>query len=164
MTIGPAPAVTFPAGNRAAPDPLSASLTPISRCSLLTHGEEIELGRRVRAGDRLARRTLIEKNLHLVVSVAVRYRGSGVRLDDLIQESNVGLIEAVERFDLEHSHRFPYAVWRILKAIQQAAADQSQAVRVPRNAKDRPEAWSARATSYARRSGVSPAKKSRRAG
>jgi RNA polymerase primary sigma factor len=123
MTIGPAPAVTFPAGNRAAPDPLSAYLTPISRCSLLTHGEEIELGRRVRAGDRLARRTLKEKNLHLVVSVAVRYRGSGVRLDDLIQEGNVGLIEAVERFDLERSHRFSYAVWRILKAIQQAAAD-----------------------------------------
>jgi RNA polymerase primary sigma factor len=106
MTIGPAPAVTFPAGNRAAPDPLSAYLTPISRCSLLTRGEEIELGRRVRAGDRLARRTLIGKNLRLVVSVAVRYRGSGVQLDDLIQEGNVGLIEAVERFDLERGHRF----------------------------------------------------------
>jgi DNA-directed RNA polymerase sigma subunit (sigma70/sigma32) len=113
MTIGPAPAVRSPARNRAAPDPLSAYLTRISRGSLLTRKEEIELGRRVRAGDRLARRTLIEKNLRLIVSVTVRYRGSGVPLDDLIQEDNVGLIEAVERFDPERGHRFAsYAVWR----------------------------------------------------
>jgi RNA polymerase primary sigma factor len=117
---------------------LSAYLTRISRGSLLTRREEIELGRRVRAGDRLARRTLIEKNLRLVVSVAVRYRGSGVPLDDLIQEGNVGLIEAVERFDPERGTRFAsYAVWRIRKAVQKAAADQSRPIRVPRYAKDR---------------------------
>jgi hypothetical protein len=83
------------------PDPLSAYLSRISRVALLTHREEVELGRRVRAGDRIARRTLIERNLRLVVSVAVRYRRSGVPLEDLIQEGNIGLIEAVERFDPE---------------------------------------------------------------
>jgi RNA polymerase primary sigma factor len=139
MTIGPAPAVKFPAGNRAAPDPLSAYRARESRGSLLTRAEEIELGRRARAGDRLARRTPIAENLRLV-SVAVRYRGPGVPLNDLIREGNVGLIEAVERFDPERSHRFSsYAVWRILKAIQKAAADQARAIRVPRNAKGRLE-------------------------
>ncbi len=122
---------------REAPDALWAYLSRISRGNLLTHLEEIELGRRVRAGDRLARRTLTEKNLRLVVSVAVGYRGRGVPLEDLIQEGNVGLIEAVERFDPEMGNRFStYAVWRIRKAVQRAAG-QSPAIRVPRNARDR---------------------------
>jgi hypothetical protein len=78
----------------------------MSRVALLAHWEEVELGRRVRAGDRIGRRTLIERNLRLVASVAVRYRRSGVLLEDLIQEGNIGLIEAVERFDPEHGYRF----------------------------------------------------------
>src|SRR5215204_4490260 len=136
--IDAASARRFPARYLAAPDPLSAYLSRISWGALLTQREEVELGRRVRAGDRLARRTLIEKNLRLVVSVAVRCRGSGVPLDDLIQEGNVGLIEAVERFDPERGHRFAsYAVWRIRKAVQKAAADRSRPIRVPRYAKDR---------------------------
>jgi RNA polymerase primary sigma factor len=123
------------------PDPLSAYLSRISRVALLTHREEVELGRRVRAGDRIARRTLIERNLRLVVSVAVRYRRSGVPLEDLIQEGNIGLIEAVERFDPERGYRFSsYAVWRIRKAIQKAVAAQSRTVRVPRTTRDRMEA------------------------
>jgi RNA polymerase primary sigma factor len=74
----------FAARDLAFPNPLSTYLSRISRGGLLTHGEEVELGRRVRAGDRIARRTLIERNLRLVVSVAVRYRRSGVPLEDLI--------------------------------------------------------------------------------
>jgi RNA polymerase primary sigma factor len=123
------------------PDPLPAYLSRISRVALLTHREEVELGRRVRAGDRIARRTLIERNLRLVVSVAVRYRRFGVPLEDLIQEGNIGLIEAVERFDPERGNRFSsYAVWRIRKAIQKAVATQSRTVRVPRTTRDRMEA------------------------
>jgi RNA polymerase primary sigma factor len=131
----------FPARDLAVPNPLSAYLSRISRGALLTHREEVELGRRVRAGDRIARRTLIERNLRLVVSVAVRYRRSGVPLEDLIQEGNIGLIEAVERFDPERGYRFSsYAVWRIRKAIQKAVAAQSRTVRVPRTTRDRMEA------------------------
>ena len=130
-----------PARNLAVPDALSAYLSRISRGGLLTHREEVELGRRVRAGDRSARRTLIERNLRLVVSVAVKYRRSGVPLEDLIQEGNIGLIEAVERFDPERGYRFSsYAVWRIRKAIQKATAAQSRTVRVPRTVRDRMEA------------------------
>jgi RNA polymerase primary sigma factor len=130
-----------PARDLTVPDPLSAYLSRISRVALLTHREEVELGRRVRAGDRIARRTLIERNLRLVVSVAIRYRRSGVPLEDLIQEGNIGLIEAVERFDPERGNRFSsYAVWRIRKAIQKAVATQSRTVRVPRTTRDRMEA------------------------
>ena len=82
--IDAASARRFPARYLAAPDPLSAYLSRISWGALLTQREEVELGRRVRAGDRIARRTLIERNLRLVVSVAVRYRRSGVPLEDLI--------------------------------------------------------------------------------
>jgi RNA polymerase primary sigma factor len=129
-----------PARDRAVPDAFSAYLSRVSRGELLTHQEELDLGRRVVSEDRLARRTLIEKNLRLVVSVAVKYGRSGVPLEDLIQEGNIGLIEAVERFDPEHGHRFSsYAVWRIRKAVQSAVADQSRALRVPRRAQDRLE-------------------------
>jgi RNA polymerase primary sigma factor len=129
-----------PARDLAVPDALSAYLSRISRVVLLTHREEVELGRRVRAGDRIARRTLIERNLRLVVSVAVRYRRSGVPLEDLIQDGNIGLIEAVERFDPERGYRFSsYAVWRIRKAIQKAVAAQSRTVRVPRTTRERME-------------------------
>jgi RNA polymerase primary sigma factor len=99
--IDAASARRSPARDLAVPDPLSAYLSRISRVALLTHREEVELGRRVRAGDRIARRTLVERNLRLVVSVAVRYRRSGVPLEDLIQDGNIGLIDAVERFDPE---------------------------------------------------------------
>ena len=139
--IDAASARRFPARDLTVPDPLSAYLSRMSRVALLTHREEVELGRRVRAGDRIARRTLIERNLRLVVSVAVRYRRSGVPLEDLIQEGNIGLMEAVERFDPERGYRFSsYAVWRIRKAIQKAAAAQSRTVRVPRRTRDRMEA------------------------
>src|SRR5215207_4864754 len=139
--IDAASARRFPARDLAAPDPLSACLSRISWGALLTQREEVELGRRVRAGARIACRTLIERNLRLVVSVAVRYRRCGVPLEDLIQEGNIGLMEAVERFDPERGYRFSsYAVWRIREAIQKAAAAQSRTVRVPRRKRDRVEA------------------------
>jgi RNA polymerase primary sigma factor len=120
--------------------PLSAYLSRIFRGNLLTHREEIELGRRVRVGDRLARRKLIERNLRLVVFVALKYHWSGVPLEDLIQEGNIGLIEAVERFDPELGNRFSsYAVWRIRKAVQRAAVTQSRIVRVPRGRHEKAE-------------------------
>jgi RNA polymerase primary sigma factor len=129
-----------PARDLAVPDALSAYLSRISRDALLAHREEVELGRRVHAGDRIARQTLIERNLRLVVSVAVSHRRSGVPLEDLIQDGNIGLIEAVERFDSEWGYRFSsYAVWRIRKAIQKAAAAQSRTVRVPRTTRERME-------------------------
>ena len=115
-------------------DALSSYLSRISRERLLRREEEIELARKVRGGDALARRTLTEKNLRLVISVAKRYRGMGLPFEDLIQEGSIGLIEAVERFDPERGYRFSsYAVWWIRKAVQEAAVDRSSVIRLPRN-------------------------------
>src|SRR5215207_3825891 len=83
------------------PELLAGYLKKIGRGRLLTHPEEISLSRRARAGDQRARRKLVERNLRLVVSVAKRYRGMGLPFEDLIQEGNIGLIKAVERFDPE---------------------------------------------------------------
>jgi RNA polymerase primary sigma factor len=117
---------------------LSAYLSRISRHGLLTHEEEVELGRRVRGGNRLARRALTERNLRLVVSVAKRYRGYGLPFEDLIQEGNIGLMKAVERFDPERGHRFSsYATWWIRKEIQKAATEQSRAIRLPQYARSK---------------------------
>jgi RNA polymerase primary sigma factor len=99
---------------------------------LLTHKEEIELSRRAKAGDARARRCLIEKNLRLVVSVAKKYRGMGMPFEDLIQEGNIGLMKAVEKFDPDRGCRFAtYATWWIRQAVARAAADQGRTIRVP---------------------------------
>ena len=104
---------------------------------LLDAAEERELGRRVGAGDREARRMLIEHNLRLVVSIAKKYRGRGVAFEDLIQEGNAGLIKAVERFDPELGNRFStYATWWIRQAITRAIADHARAVRLPAHVVD----------------------------
>jgi RNA polymerase primary sigma factor len=104
---------------------------------LLDAAEERELGRRVGAGDREARRRLIEHNLRLVVSIAKKYRGRGVAFEDLIQEGNAGLIKAVERFDPELGNRFStYATWWIRQAITRAIADHARAVRLPAHVVD----------------------------
>jgi RNA polymerase primary sigma factor len=119
-------------------DPLSAYLNRISRYSLLTRGEEVELSRHAKAGDERARQKLIEKNLRLVVSVAKRYRGMGLSFEDLIQEGNVGLIEAVERFDPERGHKFStYAVWWIRKAVGGAVVERSRTIRLPQYAREK---------------------------
>ena len=115
-----------------APELLPGYFARISKGKLLTHKEEVELSRRAGAGDRKARRRLIEKNLRLVVSVAKRYRGMGLPFEDLIQEGNLGLIKATDRFDPEMGHRFStYATWWIRQAVQRAVADKGRTIRVP---------------------------------
>jgi len=100
----------------------------------LTHQEEIDLSRRAKAGDQKARQRLIEKNLRLVVSVAKKYRGYGLPFEDLIQEGNVGLIKAVEKYDPERGFRFAtYATWWIRQAVGRAVADKARTIRVPGN-------------------------------
>ncbi len=104
----------------------------IGRGRLLTHEEEIELSKRARAGDKRSRQRLIEKNLKLVVSVVKRFRGCGLPFEDLIQEGNIGLMKAVEKFDPDRGYRFStYASWWILQAVQRAVVDKGRAIRVP---------------------------------
>jgi RNA polymerase primary sigma factor len=118
--------------NGETPEPLARYLAQIGREKLLTHEEEMDLGRRVRAGDKKAREKLIEKNLRLVVSVAKKYRGMGLPFGDLIQEGNLGLMKAVEKFDPDRGYRFStYATWWIRQAVQRAVADKGRTIRVP---------------------------------
>jgi RNA polymerase primary sigma factor len=98
----------------------------------LTHAEEIDLARRAAAGNELARRTLIESNLRLVIPIARRYLGSGVPLVDLIQEGNLGLMHAAEKFDYQRDCHFAtYATWWIRQAVSRAAGDQSHLIHLP---------------------------------
>ena len=114
------------------PELLAVYLPKIGRGKLLTHQEEISLSRRARAGDQRARTKLVERNLRLVVSVAKRYRGMGLPFEDLIQEGNLGLLRAVDKFDPELGHRFStYATWWIRQAVGRALTDKGRAVRVP---------------------------------
>ena len=112
-----APFGRFSAGQRhgeETPELFTAYLVRIGRGTLLTPEEELDLGRRASAGDDRARARLIEKNLRLVVSVARRYRGMGLPFEDLIQEGNIGLMKAAQRFDPELGNRFAtYATWWI---------------------------------------------------
>lgn len=113
-------------------DPIQLYLRTIGRVKLLGAAEEIELARRTLKGDDLARKRLIQSNLRLVVSVAKRYQNKGMPLLDLIQEGNVGLIKAVEKFDPERGYKFStYATWWIRQGITRALADKSRTIRVP---------------------------------
>ncbi len=114
------------------PELLPSYFAYIDQGKLLTHNEEIELSKRAKAGDKKARQRLIEKNLKLVVSVAKKYRGYGLPFEDLIQEGNIGLMKAVEKFDPDRGFRFStYATWWIRQAVQRAVADKGRTIRVP---------------------------------
>jgi RNA polymerase sigma factor (sigma-70 family) len=114
------------------PNPLARYFGQIGRGRLLTHEEEIDLGRRAREGDETARSKLIEKNLRLVIPVAKKYRGMGLPFGDLIQEGNIGLMRAADKFDPEKGFRFStYATWWIRQAVQRAVADKGRTIRVP---------------------------------
>ncbi|HXX37596.1 MAG TPA: sigma-70 family RNA polymerase sigma factor [bacterium] len=107
-------------------------LDEVGRVQLLTQAEEVELARRIEAGDAEARRRLIEANLRLVVSQARKFRGSGVGFADLIQEGNLGLMRAVEKFDWRRGHRFAtYATWWIRHALMRACAYHGRSIRIP---------------------------------
>lgn len=113
-------------------DPVRMYLKEIGQIPLLTQAEEIELASRMAAGDEAARARLAEANLRLVVSIAKRYAGRGMQLLDLIQEGNLGLIRAVEKFDHEKGYKFStYATWWIRQAITRAIADQARTIRIP---------------------------------
>jgi len=113
-------------------NPLARYFGQIGRGRLLTHEEEIDLGRRTREGDKTARSKLIEKNLRLVIPIAKKYRGMGLPFGDLIQEGNIGLMRAADKFDPEKGFRFStYATWWIRQAVQRAVADKGRTIRVP---------------------------------
>lgn len=113
-------------------DPVRMYLKEIGRVPLLTPEEEIELAKRIEKGDMVARRRLAEANLRLVVSIAKRYVGRGMLFLDLIQEGNLGLLKAVEKFDYRKGYKFStYATWWIRQAITRAIADQARTIRVP---------------------------------
>ncbi|HOF03325.1 MAG TPA: RNA polymerase sigma factor RpoD [Atribacterota bacterium] len=113
-------------------DPVKMYLKEIGQIRLLTADEEIELAKRMEAGDEQAKRVLVQSNLRLVVSIAKRYVGRGMLFLDLIQEGNMGLIRAVEKFDYRRGYKFStYATWWIRQAITRAIADQARTIRVP---------------------------------
>ncbi len=113
-------------------DPVRMYLKEIGRVDLLTAEEEINLAERIEQGDEEARKRLAEANLRLVVSIAKRYVGRGMLFLDLIQEGNMGLIKAVEKFDYRKGFKFStYATWWIRQAITRAIADQARTIRIP---------------------------------
>jgi len=113
-------------------DPVRMYLKEIGKVPLLTADEEIEIAKRMEEGDEEAKRKLSEANLRLVVSIAKRYVGRGMLFLDLIQEGNLGLIKAVEKFDYRKGYKFStYATWWIRQAITRAIADQARTIRIP---------------------------------
>ena len=113
-------------------DPVRMYLKEIGKVPLLTADEEIELAQRMEEGDEEAKKRLAEANLRLVVSIAKRYVGRGMLFLDLIQEGNLGLIKAVEKFDYRKGYKFStYATWWIRQAITRAIADQARTIRIP---------------------------------
>jgi len=115
-----------------APELIPGYFARIGKGKLLNHQEEIDLSKRAKTGDEVARKRLIEMNLKLVVSIVKKLRGHGLPFEDLIQEGNIGLMRAVEKFDPDRGFRFStYATWWIRQAVQRAVADKGKTIRVP---------------------------------
>lgn len=120
------------ATTRIAGNPIKVYFQEISKYTLLTREEEIELGKRMEKGDQLAKETLIRANLRLVVQNAQRYEGRGLPLEDLIQEGNLGLMRAADKFDYHLGYKFStYATWWIRQAVTRAISDSSRVIRIP---------------------------------
>jgi len=119
-------------GKRSPENPIRTYFDEIARVPLLTKEEEVELAKRIEAGDEEAKKKLAEANLRLVVSIAKKYRGCGLPFLDLIQEGNLGLMKAVEKFDWRKGYKFStYATWWIRQAILRAITNRSRTIRVP---------------------------------
>ena len=119
-------------GDTATSDSVRMYLKEIGRVELLSAEEEVELAKRIEQGDKEAKRRLAEANLRLVVSIARKYAGRGLMFLDLIQEGNMGLMKAVEKFDYRKGFKFStYATWWIRQAISRAIADQARTIRIP---------------------------------
>jgi RNA polymerase primary sigma factor len=124
--------VTSTRQSTGAEDAFQSYLHDIRGLGLLTHAEEIDLAQRAAAGDEMARRKLIESNLRLVIAIARRYTSTGVPLIDLIQEGNLGLMRAAEKFDYQRGCHFgTYATWWIRQAVSRAAGEQSRLIHLP---------------------------------
>lgn len=113
-------------------DPIRAYFKDVRHIPLLTPEEEIDLARKIQAGDRPARDQMIKSNLRLVISIAKRYMNLGIPLSDLIEEGNIGLMRAVDKFDPERGFRFStYAAWWIKQSVSRSIVDQGKMIRIP---------------------------------
>jgi RNA polymerase primary sigma factor len=124
--------VTPARASEASTDSLQLFLKDIGRVNLLTAAQEVELAKRIEAGEHLAKQEMIEANLRLVVSIAKRYRNQGLPFLDLIQEGTIGLVRAAEKFDYRKGFKFStYATWWIRQAVARALADKARTIRMP---------------------------------
>ncbi len=138
-------------------DAFQSYLHDIRRLGLLTHEEEIDLARRSAAGEEMARRILIESNLRLVIAIARRYTSTGVPLIDLIQEGNLGLMRAAEKFDYQRGCHFgTYATWWIRQAVSRAAGEQSRMIHLPEHVATRLRKVRRIAAQLSQESGLDP--------
>lgn len=138
-------------------DAFQSYLRDIRGLGLLTHEEEIDLARRAAAGDARARRKLIESNLRLVIAIARRYTSTGVPLIDLIQEGNLGLMRAAEKFDYQRGCHFgTYATWWIRQAVSRAAGEQSRLIHLPEHVATRLRKVRRIAAQLSQESGLDP--------
>ncbi len=138
-------------------DAFYSYLRDIRGLGLLTHEEEIDLTRQIATGDELALRKLVESNLRLVIVIARRYIGTGVPLIDLIQEGNLGLIRAAEKFDYRRGYHFgTYATWWIRQAVSRAAADQPRLIHLPEHVSTRLRKVRRVATQLSQANGLDP--------